>query len=253
MKLISIVGLKRSGKDTVANYVIENMDSVKFQLAGPIKKYLAEAYEYISDDPVFDRSYMPKLDFNCFEGIGYDREEIIPLKPYDVIDIFENAIVKLNNILPIPGMDVRTAYHYGLTPVQYLSEETKDQLFEVINKNNNWSVRRLMQTLGTDIIVNQFDKMYWVKLFALDYFDKIYSDAKYYVVPDVRQTHEIDSLRAMGATIIHVVRAETGQVQDSHITEAGLPILPGDVVVENNGTLSELYTTIDKLLGNKNV
>lgn len=44
MKLISIVGLKRSGKDTVANYVIENMDSVKFQLAGPIKKYLAEAY-----------------------------------------------------------------------------------------------------------------------------------------------------------------------------------------------------------------
>jgi hypothetical protein len=252
MKLIVLIGKKRSGKDTTAEYIMENYNSVKFQLAGPIKQYLAEAYAYEADNPVFDMSHLPKLDFNCFEGIGYDREEILPLKPYDVLDIFEHAIINLNKILPIQGIKIKTVDMYP-RPVEYLTTETKDQLFEVINNINNWSVRHLMQTLGTDVIVNQFDKMYWVKLFALDYFDKIYTDANYYVVPDVRQQHEIDSLRAMGATVIHVVRSESDQVQDSHITEAGLPILPGDVVIKNDGTLSELYNTIDKLLGNKNV
>ena len=246
MKLIVLSGIKRSGKDTTADYILNNYSSKKYQLAGPIKKYLAEAYEYVSNDPVFDRSYMPKLDFNCFEGTGYNREEIIPLKHDDVLDIFENAIVKLNNILPIPGIDVRTAYHYGLTLTQYLSEETKGQLFEVINTIEHWSVRRLMQALGTDVIVNCFDSMYWVKLFALNYLDTL-GTVDYFVVTDTRQDFEMATARAMGATIIHVVRPGN-KSNDTHITEAGLPVLDGDQLIINDGSIEELYSKIDSII-----
>ena len=38
-----------------------------------------------------------------------------------------------------------------------------------------------MEALGTDLIVNNFDRMYWVKLFALDYLDKFNSGYDYYI------------------------------------------------------------------------
>ena len=56
----------------------------------------------------------------------------------------------------------------------------------------------------------------------------------------------MDAARAMGATVIHVVRP--GQKSnDTHITEAGLPIRDGDLVITNDGSLEELFSKIKKM------
>lgn len=228
MKLICIVGRKRSGKDTVADYILKKDNSVKYQLAGPIKEALTYAW---ANAPV-EFAQTLRLNADNWEGIDYDRETHLVINNKDASMILRKAINYLNAYL---GFDYDSDHSAVVNIVNK----------HVLNNIEPWSCRRLMQTLGTDIIVNEFDSMYWVKLFAKDYLDNIKKD--YYVVPDIRQVHEIECLRAMGATIVHVVRPE--QVyEDSHITEQGLPVGDNDLVIENTGSLEELYEKINRIL-----
>ena len=68
MKLVAIVGKKRSGKDTLADYINSKYETKKIQLAGPIKDILAEAYKQTN------KPYMPFLSREDWEGKGVDRE-----------------------------------------------------------------------------------------------------------------------------------------------------------------------------------
>lgn len=229
MKLIYLLGKKRSGKDTTADYIMANYDAMKHQLAQPIKDALFVAYNQMNLKPALTR--------DDFEGINYDRETNLHLGKYTVIDIMLKAISYLTSRKHLVGT-------YEGSPMNYVERAVAD----VINTiEDDWSVRRLMQTLGTDIVVDHFDKMYWVKWCTDEYADN-FEDYNYFIVPDVRQEHEISFARAMGATIIHVVRPDQETIKDSHITERGLPVMPGDIVITNDGSLEELYKKIDKVL-----
>lgn len=239
MKLIFLSGVKRSGKDTTADYIMENYNAYKHQLAGPIKNALTYAWGVFAANAGY-----PCLTRKEFEGIDYDRETNLNLTKLEVITIMEQAFCYLNSKSPIKGVFVFD--DEGQEAVNFASY---NKIIDTINIiEDQWSVRRLMQALGTDLIVDNFDRMYWVKLFALDYLDKFGTDLDFYIVPDTRQDHEMDAARAMGATVIHVARP--GQVStDTHITEAGLPIHKGDTVITNDGSLEELYTKIKNTLG----
>ena len=69
MKLIFIIGKKRSGKDTTADYLANNYKTKKFQLAGPIKDTLADCW-----NPDLTQKTGVSLNRLDFEGKGYDRE-----------------------------------------------------------------------------------------------------------------------------------------------------------------------------------
>lgn len=229
MKLLVIVGKKRSGKDTIADYVSVHYRSLKWQLAMPIKYSLGMAWKNSNLDSKF------RLKLNDWDGAGIDRETVLPINNEDVSKLFLEAIHQLH-----------TTFGFKHTRS---SDIAKSSINRVLNNNvEEWTIRRLMQVLGTDLIVDKLDRMYWVKLFAQNYLDNYYSGYDYYIVPDVRQVHEIDTLRAMGATVIHVVRSETDQNQDSHITEAGLPISPGDIVINNDSTLEQLFEKLIKVI-----
>ncbi|BBC78213.1 deoxynucleoside monophosphate kinase [Escherichia phage EcS1] len=229
MKLLVIVGKKRSGKDTTADYITENFSSLKWQLAMPIKYALRCAWERSGINELHQLLYCD------WEGTGIDREMVLPINNEDVCVLLHECIEVLHEV-------------FNFRYTRYDSK-VQDAISSVLNNNvEEWTIRRLMQTLGTDVIVNKLDRMYWVKLFTENYLDNFYSGYNYYVIPDVRQVHEIDSLRAMGATIIHVVRPETDQNTDQHITEAGLPISPGDSVIMNTGTLEQLFEQIKKVI-----
>lgn len=238
MKLIAIVGKKRSGKDTCADYLINDKGAAKYQLAQPIKQALWKAWSIKFSER---KELFPTLVEEDFYGVGeWDRERSIPFNNRDAIDLFHTALDFLGR-------------QYRLQNPFYQGKDVVESV--VLNNNEPWNIRRFMQTLGTDIVVDQIDRMFWMKLFADEYFDSMkakYDSAvgefKYFVVPDVRQEHEIDALRAMGATIIHVVRPDTDDSYDQHITEAGLPIHETDTVVVNNGTLDQLFVALNKAI-----
>lgn len=240
MKLLFLIGKKRSGKDTTADYIMEKYNSAKYQLAGPIKDALASAmfYEFVKADK---RKALITRDM--IEGRDYDREQDLYLSNKDVIRIMANAVEFVHHDLPFDKV-----VHDSLSGV--LDCDTINIIRNVvINKNETcWSIRKLMQTLGTDIVCNKLDRMYWVKRFSLKYFD-LFGTKDVIIVPDTRQDHELDAARAMGATVIHVVRPEVeGSKKDTHVTERGLPIHSGDIVIKNDGSLEELYFKIDKVL-----
>ncbi len=71
MKLLFLIGKKRSGKDTTADYIMDNYNATKHQLAGPIKDALADAMltEWYRDT---SRQF-PRITRSMIEGIDYDR------------------------------------------------------------------------------------------------------------------------------------------------------------------------------------
>lgn len=241
MKLFFLIGKKRSGKDTTADYIMDNYNAFKHQLAGPIKDALTFGYQSAVMAYDYNRVH-PILTRKEWEGEGYDRETKLNLSNDQVVLIMEAAMWYLHTELNIKTVRFSSNRELNAGPFGVVKQ--------VINSiEEDWSVRRLMQALGTDIMVNHFDRMYWVKWFSVVYMDSFDKTFEYFIVPDTRQDHELDAARAMGATVIHVVRPnnESSKV-DTHITEAGLPIREGDTVIINDGSLEELYAKIEKAI-----
>lgn len=233
MKQIYLLGKKRSGKDTIADYIMANHNALKAQLAYPIKEALYHSMKVVK----YRYSDIQELTRDQIEGINYDREQNLFLDKKRVVAIMLSAMGWLSD------QKYLCATYNGL-PMNSVEREVE----RVINTiEDDWSVRRLMQTLGTDIVVNCFDKMYWVKWCMDEYADN-FEKYNYFIVPDVRQEHEISFARAMGATIIHVARPNKEIIKDFHITEQGLPVMPGDIVIENAGSVKELYEKINNIL-----
>ena len=229
MKLVAILGKKRSGKDTLADYVCNDFDSIKWQLALPIKMALDHAYSV-----TFNSRYgYPKLTTADWNGEGIDRETPFLLSNNEARELFTKALNYLVHRFKLPS-----------------NQDSNDLIAGnvVINNNEPWSIRRFMQTLGTDIVVDRFDRMFWIKIAVGNYLDNYYSGSKYFVIPDVRQQHEIDTLRSMGATVIHVVRPDSDQSNDTHITEAGLKQHYTDSVILNTGTVEDLYSKFNEIM-----
>lgn len=230
MKLVFIVGKKRSGKDTAVSIVKKNFKVIDYSLAMPIKDTLFDAWFKLEASG--SQKNIPKIFRNDWNGIGMDREKFLPISNQQVYELMCHAV----NILE---------KEYGLIIKSHRNPKEDIIKAVILNNTEAWSIRRLMQTLGTDLIVNHFDRMFWIKLFASKFADCFEREKDFFIVPDTRQEHELAFARAMGATVIHVVR-DGNESKDTHITEAGLPIKEGDTVIKNNGTLEEFNELITK-------
>lgn len=112
----------------------------------------------------------------------------------------------------------------------------------------NWTVRKLLQFIGTELFRDKIDDEIWVK--SLWY--KIKKDTKHhYVISDLRFPNELNFLRAQAKKkflCIKVVRpgydGKVGLV--GHASEAF--DLKGDIEIINDGTIKDLYNKIDKFV-----
>lgn len=122
----------------------------------------------------------------------------------------------------------------------------KEQLLPGIER----SPRYLAQTLGTEWGRNLVDNDLWVDLTEarLRRFTVWGRFGQVIVIPDVRFENEARWVRAHG-TLLHLVRAGAdGNVGiRGHASEAGIAPAAGDVRLENNGTLDDLYTALNSL------
>lgn len=112
-----------------------------------------------------------------------------------------------------------------------------------------WTVRKLLQFIGTELFRMQIDDSIWVK--SLWY--KIQDDRENnYVVSDIRFANELDYFRKIseegGFYCIKVVRpGQNGMVGiQGHASESY--DLDGDFLINNDETIENLYNKIDNLM-----
>jgi hypothetical protein len=109
------------------------------------------------------------------------------------------------------------------------------------------SPRYLAQTLGTEWGRNLVGGDVWVHACERRFRDAHVWGApgKFLVVPDVRFANEAAWVREHG-TLLHVVRrgADGNVGIPGHASEAGIPPVGGDILIENYGTLDELHASV---------
>lgn len=228
--LYAICGKKRVGKDCAANFIKDKTNAIPYQLAHPIKMMLCHGFK---DARVTYNDFI--INMSDINGeTSFDRESPIDFGYSNPKTVLVSALGWLRT-------------HHGTMFTNFMYCKARAMVDELTKTKNSWSMRELMQTLGTDICVS-LDKMIWIKLFAIQYMTAIGNNQSMVVV-DCRQSHEINALRLLGANVIHIQRPSVEQVAtDSHITEQGLSIEEGDHVIVNDGAINKLNYLINCLL-----
>lgn len=217
-----ICGKKRVGKDTAAT-ILESHGIVPVALADKLKGVLTISSDGVDNDMYIRNNFHTDRMFN----VG-DREKPLPISNDGVVRLFEIAYQKVKGISYFSD----TGQHYF------------DRLVEkYVNRNvEPWTIRRLMQTFGTDIIC-EIDNKIWV-MYALRRI--LGEDGNDFVITDCRQPHEQAMFRKFGAKFIFINK-DTGLV-DNHSTEQGLIPQPDDVIVDNNGTIEQLNNQLIEIM-----
>jgi|ERR1700678_1160326 len=139
-----------------------------------------------------------------------------------------------------------------------LFQFTDQQLYgndkEIVDSTWNVSPRTIMQYIGTNIFRNQMgiipniNDNFWVKLFELNV--NQLNKSKNLVIDDIRFQNEIDKIIELKGIVIKITRPHNNF--DNHISEVGIDNLSGSYEINNDGTLSDLYKKIDKIIAKLN-
>lgn len=133
---------------------------------------------------------------------------------------------------------------FGVKLEAFYDQEMKEEIIDF------WglSPRRMAQLLGTEATKPVFGPDIWIKRFVVSYAPVAATD--HVVIPDVRFELEAHFIRAAGGQIVHLRRS--GQSLDgetaTHTSEDGIEYVPGDIVIENNGSLEDLYSIVDEII-----
>lgn len=139
---------------------------------------------------------------------------------------------------------------FSLTDAQVYGEE-KNQI------DNRWGVspRYLLQQIGTELfrdkLTNYLPQIHPVPNLWIRNFQRwVQTHAKRVVVSDCRFMDECGALHDLGIKVYRVVRSglSTQPSSSAHASESLQKHLPVDETILNDGTLDELYLTIDRIM-----
>lgn len=220
-----ICGKKRSGKDTVGKILCEEMNACSIAFADHVKVYL-ELAAMDSKNPVMC-DWRPEKSF--WQG---DRELPLLVNNSDVAQLFKDAIKIMSDT--------------GAIKLSVFEKNKTEEFISNLERDNReiWSIRRLMQVFGTDIVCNLIDDLTWVSIAIkrVMYHANV-SGSEHIVITDCRQEHEYKYMSMLGAKFIFVERDDAPK--DNHSTEQGLCPGKNDIVLKNNGTLPEFIQLIN--------
>lgn len=113
---------------------------------------------------------------------------------------------------------------------------TKEHVIPWIGK----SPRQLLQTLGTEWGRGCVRDDLWIRL--LDRRLVSMRSRTVVAVADVRFDNEADYIREVGGEVWHIRRH--GVVGGTHVSESGVTVKPGDVVISNDSTIDALRSAV---------
>lgn len=190
--LILISAYGGTGKDSVADYLVENYSFTKLAfadalraVAAAINPIVSHHTEYVTDEYgnilSADVEYIRYLD--ALESVGYNQAK----------------------------------FDYP-------------------------EVRSFLQLVGTDAVRNNLGDNIWVDT-AMKRADQL----ERVVIPDCRFVNEAQAGRSRGGFVIRMNRPGVGPA-GSHISEVGLDDYSFDTVIENDGSLEDLFKKVDEWL-----
>ena len=136
-------------------------------------------------------------------------------------------------------------------PLYALVEDLLDMSYTEIQQNKEVVVpwvgktpRKMLQSLGTEWGRDMIHPDLWVNSLM----NKARNlDFKRVVASDVRFPNEAQAIRDNGGTVIHIYKPNSSSI-GSHVSEAGLDVLPGDFLIINDGNKVLLFNKLDWII-----
>lgn len=223
--IVCMSGKAGSGKDTVADYLVEKYGFKRMAFADPLRDIvqLVFALDYNS---VWDRK-LRELPLKHLPN--YTTNEVVKWYVDEGFKDFPN----------ISDEDLQVLKQsYG-----WIGKDIE----ELHNDDRYWSVRKLLQFIGTEMFRNLINRDTWVMNFV-----QRLEPGVNYVLTDVRFPNEMDWVKTkFGGKVVftEVVRPGCdgkGVGIENHESERYK--LPADIVFQNDGTLEELYKKIENFM-----
>lgn len=114
----------------------------------------------------------------------------------------------------------------------------------------NTEVRRLLQTLGTEVGRKQIDDNVWVNMMVKNVRAAVETGVPGVIVTGVRFDNELSAImETLGGETWWVNRPSlTDTVNAGHASENSVSADDFSIVIENDGTLEDLYAKVDRLV-----
>lgn len=223
MKLIAISGWKRSGKDTVADYLVKEYGAERIGFADPLKDMVSELFGVSRaqiDDPATKEK--PLLH--------------MPVETRDQFSANNNGFLarefRLSNGESHVGK-IYTAYDVHFEPSLTKIEEINQGIGQLY-----WTPRALCIHIGS--VMRSVDPDFWVKQ-ALEKME----NGKMYVISDLRYKNELFTLRKHIPDLIDVRINRFDSCESTDPSERDLDDYEFSHTIPNKGSLEELYKNVD--------
>jgi hypothetical protein len=130
---------------------------------------------------------------------------------------------------------------FGLTDAHFERPLKNEPAKELCGK----TPRDVMKPYGTEMGREQIGQDVWINR-VVDRVEALLGAGFNVLVTDVRFENEAQWVRANGGVVWHIDRKE-GVETHNHKSEAGIKFVKGDVRIDNNETLGNLFVTVEKL------
>jgi hypothetical protein len=226
-RVIAISGFKRSGKDTIANYLVSEYGFKRVSFADPLKDLCASEYG------------VPRAAFDSNEL----KEKAILHLPVNPQDNFTKMICHF--------MFKEFRFANNSTPAEIYYKD-KDNQFKGASSNRAFVDTLYHTPRSLAILKGSTNRVvsptFWgskaVELIRL-------CGIPYNVIPDLRYRSEIDNLRKeFGNNLVTVRVNRFDTVESNDPSELDLKDYDGfDFEIQNKGSVQELYREVDNLYG----
>lgn len=275
MNILGITGQAGSGKDTVAEHLVENHQYTQLALADPIKRF---GYFVFNFDKL--QLWGPSTTRNAFDP-RYARCDLRS-KGINLSDQTSLSVIQ-KSCDPAWAAAAEQLLEYGPTWLQEVTPDTDpvvamDALtFWFVSLGHKFpelSPRIMLQSLGTafgreeiheDIWIDALlktarkllseEKLSYSRLEGLSWDEKHVTPAGV-VVSDIRFHNELRAIKSAAGKVIRVLRTETDSKAETvgikgHASEAQqkeFEVEQFDAILSNNRTIDDLLETVDTLV-----
>ena len=178
IKVVGLIGLKGSGKDTCAQYLVEEKEFKRAAFADKLYKEVAEAFNV------------------SVEFLGNRDTKETPLKELTIANCKDSKFGAIIQELKNKELAVQRAE-------QNAAIERGDPVLEVVLPDtfgiNEWlSPRQVMQFWGTDYKRKYVQDAYWLDVVR----NEIFNNPQNYVITDVRFNNEANFIEGLNGQIV---------------------------------------------------